>query len=489
MNRYLVTYGKPRFLGIVAPDRLSEGGEERIKNGRLIVAHSHRGEEMAEIVGPIDEEQERGYRSLKTISEHGEGPVRGGDPVVTDLDFVRLPSDADLEAHASHAEMESENLKMAQELVEWHRLSIKLIDAELMLDEKKLFFYFTAEQRVDFRMLVKDLARRFRTRIELRQMGVRDEARIIRGLSSCGLPCCCSYWLNQFSPIGIKMVKEQNIALNPAKISGICGRLMCCMSFEHKVYKDLWAGLPNPGSKIKTPQGNYIVLSMDVAREALRCHKPTGGDIVVPISVFADFKQAVMNGEEWEVPEEAIPAFDLRKRSSCESCRRFTNQISDTMEATLSTGPTGSGTKKRESSRERSRPDGRGRPRPVAERSESAEAGDDGTRKRSSRRRGRRGTKRPAGAESEVATTQQQTPRPLGNAGQPGHSGQQTGQAGQRVQRPSQPKPRPQQAEGSPGGAPEGKAEGASGARRNRRRRRRPSGENRENREKRAEAE
>ena len=479
MNRYLVTYGKPRFLGIVTLDRLDGSDDERIKNGRLIVAHSHRGEEMAEVVGLIDEEQEREYRSLKTISEHGEGPVRGGDPVVTDLDFVRLPNDEDLEAHASHAEMESEDLKTAQELVEWHRLSIKLIDAELMLDEKKLFFYFTAEQRVDFRTLVKDLARRFRTRIELRQMGVRDEARIIRGLSSCGLPCCCSYWLNQFSPIGIKMVKEQNIALNPAKISGICGRLMCCMSFEHKVYKDLWSGLPNPGSKIKTPQGNYIVLSMDIAREALRCHKPTGGDIIVPISVFADFKQAVMNGEEWEVPEEATPAFDLRKRSLCETCRRFTNQISDTMEATLSSD---AGTKKREPSRERHRSDGRGRPRPVVEKSEVSETGDDGARKRSNRRRGRRGTKRPAGAENEAGAVQQQVVRPTG----------QVGQAGQKAQRPPQPRPRPQQAETSPGGTVEAKAEGAAGARRNRRRRRRPNrdgGENRENREKRAEAE
>jgi hypothetical protein len=159
-------------------------------------------------------------------------------------------------------------------------------------------------------------------------MGVRDEARIIRGMSSCGLPCCCSYWLNQFAPIGIKMVKEQNIALNPAKISGICGRLMCCMAFEHKVYKSLWAGLPGPGSKIKAPLGNYIVLSMDVAREAVRCHKPSGGEISVPIASFQEFRQAVMNGEEWappliEEPEdsERVGRVSLGERG-CGSCRR-----------------------------------------------------------------------------------------------------------------------------------------------------------------------
>jgi cell fate regulator YaaT (PSP1 superfamily) len=312
----LATYGKPRFLGIVELD-----GEARapIKKDGLMVVHSHRGEEFAEMVGSLDEQQESDYRSLRTISEHGEGPVRGGDPVVTDLEFVRVPSGDDVATHWINTDQEGENLRVAQELVEWHKLSIKLIDDEKLLDGKKLFFYFTSEQRVDFRTLVRDLARRFRTRIELRQMGVRDEARIIRGISSCGLPCCCSYWLNQFAPIGIKMVKEQNIALNPSKISGICGRLMCCMSFEHRVYREMWTGLPGPGSKIKTPNGNYIVQSLDIARNAVRCHKPTGGDIAVPKDMFPDFKQAVMNGEDWAVPEEAQVEMDSC-RKSCSSC-------------------------------------------------------------------------------------------------------------------------------------------------------------------------
>jgi hypothetical protein len=143
-------------------------------------------------------------------------------------------------------------------------------------------------------------------------------------MASCGLPCCCSYWLNQFAPIGIKMVKEQNIALNPSKISGICGRLMCCMSFEHKVYKNLWAGLPGPGSKIKTPKGNYVVAAMDIGREAVRCHKPGGGDIAIPLPLFQEFRNAVMNGDEWELPEaerEAENERAARKKYEC-SCRR-----------------------------------------------------------------------------------------------------------------------------------------------------------------------
>jgi cell fate regulator YaaT (PSP1 superfamily) len=301
----LATYGKPRFLGIV---KLSDEDRESIKRGRLIVVSSHRGEELAEVVGLLDEEQEAEYRSLKTISEHGDSPIHGGDPVVTNLDFMRIPSDEDIASHGDHIMKEDENLRIAQKLVEWHKLSIKLIDDEMLLDGKKLFFYFTSEQRVDFRTLVKDLARRFRTRIELRQMGVRDEARIIRGISSCGLPCCCSYWLNQFAPIGIKMVKEQNIALNPSKISGICGRLMCCMAFEHRVYREMWTGLPGPGSKIKTPHGNYIVQSIDIAKNAVRCHKPTGGDISVPKGLFQEFRQSVMDGVEWEFPEGAANA-------------------------------------------------------------------------------------------------------------------------------------------------------------------------------------
>ncbi|MDR1966543.1 MAG: hypothetical protein LBQ36_07515 [Synergistaceae bacterium] len=320
MGKFLATYGKPRFLGIV---ELGGDISENAGFGGAIVAVSHRGEELASVMGPLNEEQERAYRGMKTISEHPDGQARGGDPVVSDLEFVRVASDVDLSRWASQKAAEDGILTDAQEMVECHSLELKLIDAETMIDGKKLFFYFTSETRVDFRTLVKDMARKFRTRIELRQMGVRDEARIIRGMASCGLPCCCSYWLNQFAPIGIKMVKEQNIALNPAKISGICGRLMCCMSFEHKVYKNLWAGLPGPGSKIKTPLGNYVVSSMDISREAVRCHKPSGGDVLVPVARFQDFRASVMNGEEWTLPDADAGEWEesSERKKEC-ACRR-----------------------------------------------------------------------------------------------------------------------------------------------------------------------
>jgi cell fate regulator YaaT (PSP1 superfamily) len=321
LGKFLAIYGKPRYLGILEFDGSS--GEPLSQDG-MIIAASHRGEEAASVMGPLDEAQEREYRGMKMISEHGEGPSRSSDPVVSDLEFIRAMSGDDRERWASRKGAEDGILKEAQEMVECHNLELKLIDAETMIDGKKLFFYFTSETRVDFRTLVKDLARKFRTRIELRQMGVRDEARIISGMASCGLPCCCSYWLNQFAPIGIKMVKEQNIALNPSKISGICGRLMCCMSFEHKVYKNLWTGLPGPGSKIKTPTGNYVIAAMDISREAVRCHKPGGGDVSVPISLFQDFRGKVMDGGEWELPEaerEAENERAARKKCAC-ACRR-----------------------------------------------------------------------------------------------------------------------------------------------------------------------
>jgi cell fate regulator YaaT (PSP1 superfamily) len=385
VSKYLATYGKPRFLGIVSLDE--DIYASVFEGGGLMVTNTHRGEELSTVMGSLDEGQEREYRNLRTISEHGEGPLRGGDPVVTDLDFLRVPSDDDVSRREAQARTEDEVLRTARELVEWHRLQIKLIDAESILDGKKLFFYFTADARVDFRTLVKDLARKFRTRIELRQMGVRDEARIIRGLASCGMPCCCSYWLNQFAPIGIKMVKEQNIALNPAKISGICGRLMCCMSFEHKVYRDLWSGLPGPGSKIKTPEGNYIVLSMDVANEAVRCHKPSGGDVMVPIASFDEFKQTVMGGNQWGPREEGEfserGALNASQHRSCGSCRVNFGFASDGGCASESLKPAGTA--------ERHAP----RVSKTASGQKSPAGGDAASeRKRQNRRRGHRGGRR-----------------------------------------------------------------------------------------------
>lgn len=135
-------------------------------------------------------------------------------------------------------------------------------------------------------MLCKELAKEFKTRIELRQIGARDEAKILGGLAPCGNPCCCSYWMLEFLPICIRMVKEQNLALNPSKISGLCGRLMCCMSYEYDTYSELWKDLPNPGTKIKTSSGNYQIAGADIVSKSVRIKSPEGVEFLVPISEF-----------------------------------------------------------------------------------------------------------------------------------------------------------------------------------------------------------
>lgn len=300
MSKYLAIFGKPRYLGIV-PYEDSE--TEKLVKGDTVIVESYRGEELAIVAGELTAEQEKQYRHLKNASESGDG-IKTSEPVVTDLVFLKFASERDLEAEPEIRAEEKEIFEQAKELLKPHDLDMKLIDVEFLRKRKKLFFYFSSEQRVDFRAYVRDLAREFKTRIELRQIGVRDEAKIIRGVSPCGLPCCCSYWLNQFAPINIRMVKEQNLALNPSKISGICGRLMCCMHYEHNVYHELWAGLPNPGSKIKTPNGNIIVAGVDLTSGSVRCMVPGRGEIKVEIARFDEFKQTVLDGKEWDVESE-----------------------------------------------------------------------------------------------------------------------------------------------------------------------------------------
>ena len=296
MNKFLAVYGKPRYLGIVEY-------EGEILKGTSIIVESHRGEEIAVIAGSLTAEQEAEYRMLRNATEHGDAAAKSTEPVVTDLTFMSLASDEEIETAEAYREEEKAILRNAKELLKPHDLDMKLIDVEFLVNRRKLFFYFSSEQRVDFRAYVRDLAREFKTRIELRQIGVRDEAKVIRGVGPCGQPCCCSYWLNQFAPICIKMVKEQNLALNPAKISGICGRLMCCMCFEHNVYHEMWEGLPNPGTKIKTPNGNVIVAGIELHTKKVRCFVPGRGEVKIPIDDFEEFKSVVVSGKEWIVEE------------------------------------------------------------------------------------------------------------------------------------------------------------------------------------------
>ncbi len=164
---------------------------------------------------------------------------------------------------------EEEAMEICRQKIASHNLDMHLIDVEYTFDNSKIIFYFTAEGRVDFRELVKDLAAVFRTRIELRQIGVRDEAKMVGGVGPCGrLFCCCSF-LGEFEPVSIKMAKEQNLSLNPSKISGVCGRLMCCLRYETEHYEDTKAEMPNIGATVLTPEGAGRVVSVSVVKRTV----------------------------------------------------------------------------------------------------------------------------------------------------------------------------------------------------------------------------
>ncbi len=183
---------------------------------------------------------------------------------------IRMADAVDVRRMRQNRADVKEAYRICEQRIEQHRLKMKLVDAEYTLDRSKLVFYFTADNRVDFRELVKDLAAQFHTRIELRQIGVRDESKMMGGLGICGQPFCCSRFLKGFQPVSIKMAKEQGLSLNPAKISGSCGRLMCCLAYEQKSYEYLNSITPQPGSVVRTPDGEGTVLEVNVVSGTLK---------------------------------------------------------------------------------------------------------------------------------------------------------------------------------------------------------------------------
>ena len=172
---------------------------------------------------------------------------------------LRKATEKDMARREENKRKEKEAFGICEELILTHKLDMKLVDVEYSFDAGKIVFFFTSDGRVDFRELVKDLASRFHTRIELRQIGVRDEAKMLGGLGICGRPYCCKQFLNDFQPVSIKMAKEQGLSLNPTKISGSCGRLMCCLKYEQDAYEYLNSLTPGVGATVKTPEGNAVV--------------------------------------------------------------------------------------------------------------------------------------------------------------------------------------------------------------------------------------
>ena len=286
----MTIFGKPRYLGF-AEINGDEGFD--LERPKWAVIRTSRGYEMGLPGGVLTPEQQETYR--RTTEKFDDA----SEAMLQDVEFVREADAEDIENYYDCRHEEEEALLVGRDILAEYGLNMKLVDVEYMLDRRRLYFYFTASQRVDFREYVKELAYEFRTRIEMRQIGVRDEARIVQGIASCGRCCCCSYWLRGFSPISIRIVKEQRSALNPTKISGICGRLMCCMSYEKDIYSEMWANLPGPGTKIRTERGAYVLESLDVGTEQVNIRFPTGRLIPVAISEFPDFRDTVLRGEEW----------------------------------------------------------------------------------------------------------------------------------------------------------------------------------------------
>ena len=193
---------------------------------------------------------------------------------------IRKATKEDLAQVRKNQEKQAAAAKICNEKIAVHKLDMKLVDVEYTFDNNKILFYFTADGRVDFRELVKDLASVFRTRIELRQIGVRDEAKMLGGLGICGRPFCCSTFLGEFQPVSIKMAKEQSLSLNPVKISGTCGRLMCCLKYEQSYYEKARKALPRINAEVKTPDGTGKVFELNLLKERVKVKLQLPGDTV-----------------------------------------------------------------------------------------------------------------------------------------------------------------------------------------------------------------
>ena len=251
-------------------------GKFTVKKGDHVIVETARGIEFGTAVSDMKEvEEDKVIQPLKPV--------------------LRIANQRDVEQEAANKEKEKEAYKVCLEKIRKHGLEMKLIDAEYTFDNNKVLFYFTADGRIDFRELVKDLAAVFKTRIELRQIGVRDETKIVGGIGICGRPLCCHTHLSDFIPVSIKMAKEQNLSLNPTKISGVCGRLMCCLKHEEETYEELNRKLPGVGDFVTTDDGfKGEVQSVNVLRQLV--------------------KVVVENGDEKEIREYEASKLRFKKR-------------------------------------------------------------------------------------------------------------------------------------------------------------------------------
>ena len=237
--------------------------DNKLNTGDMVIVETARGLECGEVATPnkiIPDEKIK--QPLKPL--------------------IRIATEKDLNHLAENKIREKDAYKICEQKIANHKLEMKLVNVEYTFDNSKISFYFTADGRVDFRALVKDLASVFRTRIELRQIGVRDEAKMLGGLGICGRPFCCNRFMGEFQPVSIKMAKEQGLSLSPVKISGTCGRLMCCLKYEQEAYTDLLKHTPKIGAIVKTPEGKGLVVENNLIARTLKVKLDNVPDDVGP---------------------------------------------------------------------------------------------------------------------------------------------------------------------------------------------------------------
>ena len=256
-----------------------------VQQGQHVIVDTAKGMEYAEVIEPNHEVPDE-----KVVQ-----PLRR---------MIRLATANDDRIVEINAQREQDAIAICRRKIEEHKLDMKLVDAEYSFEGNKIMFFFTSDGRVDFRELVKDLASEFRTRIELRQIGVRDEAKMLGGIGICGRPYCCNAFLNDFHPVSTKMAKVQNMSLNPTKISGACGRLMCCLRYEQEAYEDLVKAVPKNGAFVETPAGYGVVSGVNVLRSTVKVRLDGDGDAVIK-SYYADEIAVIPGGRP--KPGEPLP--------------------------------------------------------------------------------------------------------------------------------------------------------------------------------------
>jgi len=239
---------------------------EEFEKGEFVIAPSRYGRDIAVVLGPV-------------LNIDCYDPDEG-------VEIVRRATDEDTQVYEVNLEKEAEALEICREKVKRHKLDMKLVSAHYLVDEPKILFFFTADARVDFRELVKDLVSVFKMRIELRQIGVRDESRVLGGLAVCGRNYCCNGITDKLNPVSIKMAKEQNLSLNSMKISGPCGRLLCCLSYEYDFYREEKAALPSEGSRIQVEKEEFKVTDVNILAKKIHLQSRDGRVLDLPFKNF-----------------------------------------------------------------------------------------------------------------------------------------------------------------------------------------------------------